>query len=136
MESNYVFEESYSDRTVRLTVTMDAAFFMNVQFVGRGTMGGARRFTELVDQARSMPGAHGKVSGIVNLTELTGSPLRAQVVIGRWLMGCRDAFLGIAIVGGGRIERRIAKVVTSMAQMTNVGFTETLAEGEAFLKTS
>lgn len=133
MAGSLIFHESWSDARVRFTVDMDAAFQITVRFEGRGSMDGTHAFIALVDRCLAMEGARGRVRGLVDLSQLDGAPLRSQLVLGRWLLGCRDAFDRLAIAGGGRFERGLAKAVTSMARMENVGFFDTASEASGWL---
>ena len=133
MSADLKFHERYADESVRFEVRMDADYLVTVRFEGKGTMAGTQAFTQLVDRCRALPGAHGRLKGLVDLSALDGAPLRSQMVLGKWLVGCRDAFHRLAIAGGGRFERGLAKAVTAMARMENVAFTTTVEEAQRFL---
>lgn len=129
-----LFDEQYADNSVRFTVTLDSDLVFRVAFHGKGTNPGTDAFvdkmTRCVDIARSRGG---KLKGSIDLSELRGAPMRAQLTLTRWIVGVRDALGRFAIVGSGRVERAIAKAVAKAARADNVLFTEDAAEAERFI---
>ena len=129
-----LFDEQYSDSSVRFTVSLDADLVVRVAFHGKGTNPGTDAFvdkmTRCVEIAR---GRSGKLKGSIDLSNLRGAPMMAQLTLTRWIVGVRDALGRFAIVGSGRVERAIAKAVAKAARADNVLFTEDAAEAERFI---
>jgi len=69
-----------------------------------------------------------------DLRELSGSPIRVQFILGKWLRRRREHFTRGAIYGASPWERRLASAALVIARMTDVvRFTRTEAEARAFL---
>ncbi len=101
---------------------------------GKGTMAGARASLEVLDEALAALGHEPPFSGIVDMRDVTGSPLRASLLLGGWLHKHRHVFGKIAVFGAKPWEMRIARTVAKIARMAKqVGFSNTEAEARRFL---
>lgn len=128
-------EHAWSDERLRFTLTVQAGFAFHVTFRGRGSVPGTAAFIDRVEQVLRLPGADGALRGVVDLTELRDVPLRAQLALGKWLFGRRASFRRVALVGSGPMIA-IARAVTAMGGLDQVGSFSGLAEGCAWAGTS
>ncbi|MCB9766405.1 MAG: STAS/SEC14 domain-containing protein [Alphaproteobacteria bacterium] len=130
-----LFEETYQDDSVRFTVTLDEAFVFGVGFIGKGTIEGTHAFIRMVGACGDIATGRGhKLRGTVDLSRMNGAPLRVQLILSKWLLGQRDAIDRVAVCGGGRFERKLAKAVTSAARLSSVRFFDGVAEAEGWVR--
>lgn len=116
-----------------IRVTVDDQHRGCVSLEGRGSMPGARALVDLMERVRDEIGHEHKIAALVDLRKLTGSPLRAQFVIGKWLFSRKHQVSGIAVFGGKPIEMKLAKAIMKIARMRNASFFDHLAPALNFL---
>ncbi len=77
---------------------------------------------------------HQTFEALGDLRGLSGSPIRVQFILGKWLRRRRERFARGAIYGASPWERRLAIAALVIARMTDVvRFTKTETEARAFL---
>ena len=94
---------------VRIAIDQGNRVF--VHFNGRGSVDGARSVTEMMDQVRDELGHDVVFEALVDMRDLDGAPLRAQFVIGKWLLGRKKQIAKVAIFGGKPFEMKVAAAV-------------------------
>jgi len=116
-----------------ILLTLDADHRACVYFDGKGSLDGAKALIDLVDRVRDEVG-HDKVfAAIVDMRDLSGAPLRAQFVIGKWLFARKRQIAKIAVFGGRPFEMKVAQAVMTVARMKNASFFKTLGQAIAWL---
>lgn len=88
-----------------------------IRSFGKGTMDGARAIVAHFNEALGLLGGDTKFTGLVDLRQLSGSPLRAQFVLGKWLVTHKALFERVGIYGGKPLEARMARAIIRMARM-------------------
>ena len=53
---------------------------------------------------------------------IEGVPLRAQFLLGKWLLNNKQHFLRIAVFGGKPWEMNMGRAVAKIARFQNIGF--------------
>jgi hypothetical protein len=118
----------------RVDIDLDAGGRMRVVFDGRGSIAGMQALCALVDAIRDEVGHDRRIEAIVDMRRAGPAPLRAQAIIGRWLLGRKDQITRIAVFGGGRVEMALARAVMTIAGMgQRAFFGARLEEALAFL---
>ncbi len=116
-----------------IRITVDDQHRGCVYLEGRGSMPGARALVDLMERVRDEIGHEHKIAALVDLRELSGSPIRAQFVIGKWLFSRKQQVERIAVFGGKPIEMKLAKAIMKIARMRNASFFDHLAPSLRFL---
>ena len=109
--------KSYKDATVEYHLTANTEHRITVTFSGKASLQGTENFItwieeELVDRP------HQSLQIILDLCALSSVPIRSQLRMASWILGVKGRVANVAIVGGGRGARALAKG----ANMTNVQF--------------
>lgn len=113
----WLAERNWSEPTQRIDITVDSEYRMAVVFTGKGSMAGAKALVDLIDSLRTELGHHVMISALVDMRRIDGAPLRAQIVLGRWLMMSKKQIAKVAIFGGKPFEMGIARAVMTIAGM-------------------
>jgi hypothetical protein len=118
----------------RVEVDLDSDYRMCVVFHGQGSVEGAHAICRLVDEIRDEQGHDKVISALVDMRRIHSAPLRAQAIIGRWLLSRKQQIQRIAVFGGGRLEMAVARAVMTIAGMgQKAHFGGDLAGALAFL---
>lgn len=104
-------ERSYDDGQVHFVVTADAGDQVTIVVRGRGTLAGAERMIEYLDEALAGAGPGRQLRLFFDVARVRGAPLRSQLLFGRWLFGHRRALRRAVVFGAAAWERRLATVV-------------------------
>ena len=109
--------KSYKDATVEYHLTANTEHRITVTFSGKASLQGTENFItwieeELVDRP------HQSLQIILDLCALSSVPIRSQLRMASWILGVKGRVANVAIVGGGRGARALAKG----SNMTNVQF--------------
>jgi hypothetical protein len=110
------------DGDSRLEIDLDDVFRMRIVFFGKGTVEGAHALCRLVDEIREEIGQERVISALVDMRCARSAPLRAQAIIGRWLLSRRSQIARVAVFGGGKLEMAIARAVMTIAGMGQKAF--------------
>ncbi len=70
---------------------------------------------------------------MLDLRKLDGVPLRAQFLLGKWLLGNKHLFYRIAVFGGKAWEMNFARAVAKVAGFKNIGFYDDEASSLRYL---
>jgi len=101
---------------------------------GQGTLEGAHAAIAALEAIFEALGGPLGFTGLVDLRQLKGSPMRAQFVLGRWLHQRRNAFDRVAVYGGRPFEMKMARAVARIAGMKgSVGFFNEEDEARRFV---
>ena len=130
----WLAERRWTDGIQTITLTVDAAYRTVVVFDGKGTMPGTRALMELVDSIRDELGHDKRITSLVDMRKLDGAPLRAQFILGKWLLSRKKDTEKIAVFGGTPFDMGLARAVMTIAGMgKKASFGQTREEAIAFL---
>lgn len=130
----WLAERRWQEPGQLIHITVDAQYRAAVVLDGKGSMNGAKALTDLVDSLRDELGHHIMISALVDLRRLDGAPLRAQFVLGRWLLMRKKQMDKIAVFGGKPFEMGIARAVMTIAGMgSKAHFGNSLPDALRFL---
>jgi hypothetical protein len=132
-DPDLLFQRVYDDGEIRIQVGIDAAYNTTAILSGRGTVKGAKALTDILDEAADKLGRHNRTSSLVSLERLYDSPIRGQLILGKWLYQNRQLVKIISVYGGKPWEMKMARAVMQIAQINNAGFFQTEAEAKRFL---
>ena len=121
-KSEYIFKREWVRGTARVLFLVDSEFRSFLHFEGKGSMDGTRAFVRFADEAIAEFGENYRSQSLVDLTKLDSAPLRAQFVLGKWLLKNKRYLTQIAVFGGKPFEMAIARAVMKIARMKSVGF--------------
>lgn len=113
--SSQIVEASWSDERTTLHSSLDPTLRrILVVAAGHGSMDGTRAMVAQVDALRALvPGLVLQV--LLDITQLSGTPLRAQLTLGSWLLRSKAHFSRIAVVATSNVEVTLARLVFKTA---------------------
>ncbi len=118
----WLAERTWAEPGQRIDITVDDAHRAVVVFDGKGSMPGARALIELIDAIRDELGHEIRISALVDMRRLDGAPLRAQFLIGKWLLTRKKQIAKVAVFGGKPFEMGVARAVMKIAGMGQQAF--------------
>jgi hypothetical protein len=102
---------------------------------GKGTVEGTKNIIHSFEELFAMVGPGNKVKVLVDMGKMKGAPLRAQALLGRWLVKTRSRVSLAAVFGGRSLEVKVARTVTRVAGLIDkVAFLDSETEAIAFLQ--
>jgi hypothetical protein len=130
----WLVDRTWEEPGQRIHITMDEDHRAVVVFDGKGSMHGAQALIDLIDGVRAELGTHIVISALVDMRRLDGAPLRAQFLIGRWLLSRKKQIAKVAVFGGKPLEMGIARAVMTIAGMgQKASFGNNMADAIRFL---
>jgi hypothetical protein len=121
-EKRWLAEREWREPGQVIHITTDEAYRTVVVFDGKGSMSGTKALMDLVESLRDQLGHHIRITVLVDLRRLDGVPLRAQFVLGRWLIARRRDIERIAVFGGKPLEMGLARAAMTVAGMADTAF--------------
>ena len=100
--------ERYEDSKVSFSVELLEGDVLTSAFRGSGSTRGTDQYLAWVEEAIAIVGA-GRLKVLMDLREQKSVPLRTQMKMGAWLMGAQTTIVKVAIVGGTKAARLVAK---------------------------
>lgn len=132
-----IFERRFEDARGWFECYVDHRYWSVARFHGHGSMDGARAAVAALDDAVRVLGASGHpVYALADLSDLQGTPIRAQFTLGKWLFRHKRHFARIAIFGGRPWEMHLAKAIMTIARMDRVSFFDAEGPATAWLEAS
>lgn len=129
-----VLDRSWKEPLQTITMTLDDQNRGVVVITGKGSIAGSHALIKLIDDARDELGHQVVISSLVDLRRLDGAPLRAQFILGKWLLARRKQIHKVAIFGGKPFEMGLARAVMTIAGMgSKAWFGNHLKDALAFL---
>ena len=129
----FLLTRDYDDGKGTIKLTVDASYRVRLVLRGKGTMPGTLAFLKMLDESiRELDQDHKKAVSI-DLRGLSGSPVRAQFILGKWLFKNKSNVAGLAIFGGKAWEMKLARLVVKIARLHGVGFFDTEPQAISFL---
>lgn len=116
------------------TVTLDADLVLFVTIDGKGTMKGTKAMIGMFNEIAALREEGEQVDAFFDLVGLTKTPLRAQAILAKWLIGHRDLVNRIALVGARAWERKIAQAVLKLARFDRAAFFKSHDEAARWLR--
>lgn len=133
-QTAWEFDQTYDDgRGHTITVQTDAEHRTFARLKGKGTIEGTRAFIRMLDDNVRQMGHLGQTRALVSLAGLYSSPVRAQLMLGKWLFANKRVVASLAIYGGAAWEMKLARAVMKIARMKQVGFFDTEALARRYL---
>lgn len=131
-----VLNEKHDDGRVqidfRLTRYEDGTHRAVVHVRGSGTMDGAHALVAFLDKAVAASAPLG-ASAMMSLDGVDGTPMRAQLLLTKWLLKHKTSVAKVSVVGAKTWERKLATAVAAVANFHAVAFHQTEAEGQGWL---
>lgn len=129
-----LFEKTFSDdRGAGFDLRVTEEGLSTTRFFGRGSLEITHAFIDALDEGIDVVPDELIVRGRVDMSELEGTPLRAQFLVGKWLLKNKQRFAKIAVFGARPWEAKVARAVMKIARMRNVGFFDTDREADDYL---
>ena len=129
------YSNRYDDPGVGwFTVVLDADRILTTTINGTGTVHGTRALVAMYDEISSKREGDEVVDSVMDLRGLSKTPLRAQAIMGKWLLKHRHEIDRVAMVGAKPWERKVAQAVLKVARFERAAFFETLAQASAWLR--
>lgn len=100
---------------------------------GVGTVDSFRRLIDALEEVHTSYPDSPKIRAGVDLTGGENAPLRAQMMLGKWLLSRRGRVGRLAVFGGPPLPMKIARAVCSIAGMKEAEFFRTREEGLRYL---
>ena len=122
MGDDLLYEKEWRDANGHFRMTVDKNNFGVTRFFGKGSMDGTRAFVVMLDESDAAVGTADDIRAMVDLRELSGAPIRAQFILGKWLMNHKHRFYRIGVFGGKPWEMKLARAVAKIARFKNIGF--------------
>ena len=101
-------KEIYEDSKVSFSVELLEGNILTSAFKGSGSNRGTDQYLAWVEQAIGIVGV-GNLKVLMDLRGQKSVPLRTQMKMGSWLMGAEKTISKVAIVGGSKSARLVAK---------------------------
>lgn len=120
--ANLLFEKAWREDGGSFRVSIDSNRFAVVRFKGKGSMPSTRAFIAALDEGHAAIGEVAEVRALLDLRQLEGVPLRAQFLLGKWLLHNKKHFYRIAVFGGKAWEMNMGRAVAKIARFENIGF--------------
>jgi len=128
-----LYDERYQDEVFRMHCTLDAQLRMRVHFEGRGSSGGTRAFIRMLTEMHAQVPAGSRSDALLDCTDYAGTPIRAQLSIGKWLLRNTAKTGRIALAGAQPLEEKVGRAVMKIARIDRMAFFPTVPEGQSWL---
>ena len=116
------------------TVTVDSDHVLFVAIHGKGTMPGTRALVAMFDEIATKREGDETLDVFMDLTGLSKTPLRAQAIMGKWLLVNRGLVGRVAIFGAKTWERKMAQAIFKVARFNRASLFKTQAEAASWLR--
>ena len=116
------------------TAVIDNANLCFIVLHGRATLGGAKALVASFNEMANLRQGAETVDVLMDLSGLTKTPLRAQALLGKWLISNRSLVGRVAIFGAKTWEHRVSKAVFRFARFEATGLFRTREEAARWLR--
>jgi len=123
-EARVIYEREQQTGNSRMELRLTEDWRMDLKISGEGSVEGTHRLLEALEEALDAYPEAPPLDSAVDLSELRKSPLRAQFIMGKWLMGRRGRVGRLAVYEGQPLEMKLARAITRLARLDKVGFYE------------
>lgn len=129
------YSNRYDDPGVGwFTVVLDADRILHTTVHGKGSVKGTRAIVRMFDEVAELRAPGETVDAFMDLTGLSKTPLRAQAILGKWLLAHHKDIDRVALVGARPWERKVAQAVLKLARFRRASFFETRQEATRWLR--
>ena len=129
------YSNRYDDPGVGwFTVAVDSDHMLVVAIHGKGTMKGTRALVVMFDEITYMREDDEILDVMMDLSDLSKTPLRAQAVMGKWLVTSRAFVDRVAIAGAKAWERRMAQAIFKLARFDRAALFKSPEQACAWLR--
>jgi hypothetical protein len=125
-------EQNESDGTAYL-VEVRSDYRALLRLRGAGTMERVHSLLEALDRGDQTIGDCPPMLGAVDIAGVQTAPLRAQFILGRWLLTRRKKFERIAVFEGKPFAMMLGKAAMRIARFKQVGFFKRREDAFAWL---
>lgn len=115
------------------TIVLDADRIIHTTVQGKGTVKGTRALVRMFDEIAELRTTDETVDAFMDLTGLSKTPLRAQAILGKWLLLHHKEIDRVAVFGARPWERRIAQAILKIARFDRAAFFKTRDEAARWL---
>jgi hypothetical protein len=116
------------------TVVVDADQVLFVAIHGKGTVPGTRALVAMFDEIATLREGDETLDVFMDLSGLSKTPLRAQAIMGKWLLVNRGLVGRVAIFGAKPWERKITQAILKVARFDRASLFKTRAEAASWLR--
>ena len=129
------YTNRYDDPGVgSFTVVVDSDEVFYVTIRGKGTVKGTRALVAMFDEVATLREGDETLDVFMDLTALSKTPLRAQAILGKWLLKNHGLVRRIAMVGAKAWERKLAQAVLKVARFDRAAFFKGAMEAQRWLR--
>ena len=129
------YSNRYDDPGVGwFTVVVDSDQMLLVAIHGKGTMQGTRALVAMFDEIASAREGDESLDVLMDLSGLSKTPLRAQAVMGQWLLTNRTLVGRVAISGAKAWERRMAQAIFKLARFERAALFKSVEQAATWLR--
>lgn len=129
-----MIEQKYTDHSGSFHFVMSSDYLVITTITGKNvSIKGTDAFIDVLNRAYDKLEIDKKVRVLADLSELESTPIRIQLLLGRWILTHKHCVGKVAIVGAAKWEKKIAEAVFSVAGISNISFFEQKSEAMSFL---
>jgi len=129
-----VFREHSQQGDSAYTVEVRSDWRAMLVLRGAGTIGRVYEIIDVLDRGDAATGDCPPMLGAVDLSGVRSAPVRAQFILGRWLLGRRNKFARIAVFEGRPFAMMLGRTAMKIARFHNVGFFQCRREAYRWLE--
>lgn len=127
------YSNRYESHQEHFTVLVEDSDLTVSTFHGQGSMAGARAYIQMLNEVVQFFPEDGQRPSLVDLSHFHGTPLRAQLSLGRWMLQHKHQLDKVAVVGARVWERKIAKAIMKISRFNRLEFFADQASARAWL---
>ena len=116
------------------TIVLDADNILHMTIYGRGTVHGTQALVRMLEEVVALREPGERVDAFINLTDLSKTPLRSQLILGKWFVTRRHLVDRVAIFGAKPWETKLAKAVMKIARFERAAFFTTSGQASGWLR--
>jgi len=94
--------------------------FVTLRVYGKGTVEGTKNLVSAFDELFDSVEVGGRVRVLVDMANMQGAPLRAQAVLGKWLVKKRNRIERAGVFGGRTMETKVARTIVRLAKLEGI----------------
>jgi len=120
--SDTKYSNEFETKFEHFTVVVEESELTVSTFNGKGSVKGTRAYMQMLDEILSLfPDGKARPS-LVDLSNLQDTPLRSQLMLGRWMLKNRHRVDKVALVGAKAWERKLAQAIMKIARFKRMEF--------------
>lgn len=127
------FERTHQSERGSYEIILTEQWDLRMTLRGVGTVDSFRHLIDTLEEIYQTYPNTPKIRAGVDLTGGENAPLRAQMMLGKWLLSRRHRVGKLAVFGGPPLPMKIARAVCSIAGMKEAAFFRTCEDGLRYL---